>query len=150
MELLKALSLVAICSIAPAYAQSQFDDLSAADFSVAKVSIMNETMDGCWNNLGEAKSYAEHLLRMGGVTVAGDGNRFDTVLLINLQAQRIHTGHCVGAMKISFYAEVDWRSKGVVADVRSSWNSFMVPENADLLVLDDIKRFLTTEPFERR
>ena len=150
MKLLKILSLVAACSAAPAYAQSQFDELDVEDLSPTKVEILDSATGGCWTNAGEAKSYAEDQLRLAGVEIAQGGERTNSLFVIQVQGERVPAGFCVGAINLGFLVPVEFLDKEVLATLLDRIGYFLNRGNANYLTLDMIRNFLTDAPFESR
>ena len=129
--LLAAVTTLMMLGSVPAVAQTFVSDTLNPDrFGPVRVILEDAATDGCWTNLGEAKTYAEDQLKRLGYTVVTEEylSRFS----ITVHSQRLEIGQCWGSIQLQMY-----RSEGVqglygVLEVASKQAIFVNRANANI------------------
>lgn len=145
--LLSAIAALMIGSIPNSASAFVSHNLNPDTFGSAQISLGDGATGGCWTNLGEAKTYAEDNLRGLGYTVASVAQG---VFLVSVNSQRMSNGKCYGDIGIQM-----WRSEIVnglfgLLEVASSSQIFVGYDNANILVLDQIKSLIDEMAEEQR
>ena len=137
--------------IAPTWAVAQkFDpNVKLADLSPIYVMMMDNAKNGCWTNIGEAKTYAIDQIIMAGGSVTEDVNEAKAVFNVAIKAARMETFEtCLGLMQVNIYSA--GKSDGIFSYGKSDGifhlkmysdlsNAAINPDNFNTYALDHIK-----------
>ena len=112
------LHLLLLLFTVPVQAQHSGDfDISQA--KLVEVNIDDQASDGCWSNLGEARTYAEDKLKIAGANVGetdytdADERIYD--LRVVVVAERLPNGLCTGMLEVELRAWVRVHDDYIVA-----------------------------------
>ena len=122
------------------YAQKFDPNVKLADVSPIYVTMLDNAKNGCWTNIGEAKTYAIDQIIMAGGSVTEDVNEAKAVFNVSIKAARMETFEtCLGLMQVNIYHA--GKSDGIFhlklySDLS---NAAINPDNFNTYSLDHIK-----------
>ena len=145
-----AIATLVLMASVPNVAQAEAfvsDSLNPQTFGPVEVYLNDSTYDGCWTNLGEAKTYAEDKLRGLGYTVVSESFGW---FAISVNSERMSNGQCYGNISIQMYRGE--RVNGLLGwlEVVASATIFLRNENANIYVLHAIKDTIDDMAAEQR
>lgn len=111
------------------------------------VEVRDNATGGCWTNLGEAKTYAEDQLRLRGYEVGDEFNYFEGWrFVIGVDAKRLPDGPCYGTLHTKLDGIGPSRGTMAYLILGELSSRFLMNENANIWVLDNIKESIDGMP----
>jgi hypothetical protein len=136
-------AFVLIAGILPSMAAAWVSgNLSPTTFGPLKVAVYDDAYDGCWTNLGEAKTYAEDRLRNLGYIISDDVRFHEVAISVN--TKRYVNGLCYGSIDIQIFSSEVVNGIYGNFEVAYSKATFIVPGNINQEALNQI-RMMTDE-----
>lgn len=136
----------------------QYNDPRAAitpdSFEDVSVRIGDDARNGCWTNLREVKTYAEDKLALKGFTVVEHDETtrrlspVRAVLNVGVLSSRSREGGCFGVIQVDLMSTLNWNNYLSVNGSVGAGSSriFSKAKNANILVLEDVDRFIQGWP----
>ena len=128
--------------IAPTWAVAQKFDPNAklSDISPIYVQVIDNAKNGCWTNIGEAKTYAIDQIIMAGGSITEDIKETKAIFNVAIKAARIEgMTTCLGLLQVNIYHA--GKSDGIIhLKLYSDYsNAAVSPDNFNTYVLDHVK-----------
>ena len=137
--LICAISISLLASKANAYVA---DNVNPSSLGGIEVEIIDDADDGCWTNLGEAKTYAADKLGILGYEVVQKWSSGDASFQIYVNSERDSDNVCYGNVNVIIYiARTTDRIFGYHR-VGKTGSIFKRPNNANSIVLEQIKTLI--------
>ncbi len=137
--LICAISISLLASKANAYVA---DNVNPSSLGNTEVEIVDDASDGCWTNLGEAKTYVADKLGNLGYTVVSEWTPGDASFSVQVNSERDSDNRCYGNIDIMIY--IARTTDGIFGyhRVGNSGTIFKGYNNANSLVLEQIKKMI--------
>jgi len=137
--LICAISISLLASKANAFVS---DNVNPSSLGNTEVEIVDDASDGCWTNLGEAKTYVADKLGNLGYTVVSEWTPGDASFSVEVNSERDSGNRCYGNIAIMIY--IARTTDGIFGyhRVGSSGTIFKGYKNANSLVLEQIKKMI--------
>ena len=134
-----AISISLLASKANAFVS---DNVNPSSLGNTEVEIIDDASNGCWTNLGEAKTYAADKLGNLGYTVVSEWTLGDASFSVNVTSERDSDNRCYGDIDIMIY--IARTTDGIFGyhRVGKSGSIFKGYKNANSLVLEQIKKMI--------
>lgn len=125
------------------------DDFLPRNVGSVAVKILDNTDDGCWTNLREAKTYAEDKLDLAGFKIRSSRAESEYngyTMTINVVSERRGSGNCYGSIK--FEIDITNERNGIFGFhlVGTSGSIFSGYDNANKNVINNISQFFKDLP----
>ncbi len=142
-----AIALASVVDYMPtAHAQPDrffFPEVGPDTIPSVGVYLEDYATEGCWTNLGEVETYTTDLLERRGYPASEDAS---WVIQIEVASQRNALGRCFGVVhfRLMTFSSAGGVS-GMLVSGQRNW-IFSGHQNANVLVLDKVKEFVSALP----
>ncbi len=119
------------------------DVVSPENFETVAVSVVDGAIDGCWTNIGEARTYAEDKLSELGYEVRDDDEKVNVRMRLSINSQR-NGDECLGSISVELIAPAFLLAGAheALAVVGHSGGIFGNYDNANLLMLEYVRELI--------